>query len=159
LAEINDRILRFLRFLRNKYLWHPTEENSNNQYMRDATIRLLHHFNSDALEENTPLGIINTSYVEDKGRIFAVCLREKKTGNSRIEKMDAVFFVVLHELSHIANAGWGHEYDFWQQFKHLVKEASDAGLYRIVDYRSNPIDYCGLEISYNPYYDKSIYFQ
>jgi hypothetical protein len=155
LAEINERIIKFLRFLRNKYLWAP-DANNKSEYMRGATIRLLHHFNSDALQENTPLGIINTSYVEDKGRIFAVCLREKKSGKSHLERSDAVFFVTLHELAHIANSGWGHEYDFWQQFKHLVKEAQEAGLYNIIDYDKEPIEYCGLSITYNPYYDNSV---
>ena len=158
LADINEKILRFLRFLRKKYLWEPDEVDKNNIYMRDATIRLLHHFNSDALQENTPLGLINTSYVEDKGRIFSVCLREKKTGNLGLEKRDGVFFVILHELAHIANAGWGHEYDFWQQFKHLVKDASEAGIYDIIDYNKTPIEYCGLKITYNPFHDDSVYY-
>ena len=42
---------------------------------------LLKNYNPNNLKENVPMSKINTSYVEDKGKIFAVCLREKFSGN------------------------------------------------------------------------------
>jgi hypothetical protein len=152
LALINIKLLNFMRYLRNKYIWNK----NNNEYRTKLVKRLLKLFNQDNLIENAPEGVVNTSYVEDKGKIFAVCLRERKTGKYLFQDMDTLFFVALHELSHIANVKWDHGPEYWHDFKIILEEAFQSGLYTPVDYSLNNVNYCGINVTYNPFFDNSI---
>ena len=62
-------------------------------------------------------------------------------------------FVAIHELSHVASESIGHNKEFWDNFKFLLKEATDAGVYKMVDYSSNNTEYCGMTITDNPYFN------
>jgi hypothetical protein len=152
LALVNIKLIAFLRYLRHKYIWN----NNFNEYRTNLVKRLLKLYNQDNLIENAPEGLINTSYVENKGKIFALCLREKKTGKYLFQDMDTLFFVALHELSHIANTKWDHGIEFWHDFKIILEEATESGIYIPIDYSKNNVNYCGLNVSYNPFYDNSI---
>jgi hypothetical protein len=176
LARVNARIIEFLRYLRAKYLWAdspnmsagahsttgetpPTDRFLHSvayAYKKKVALRLLEMYNPDNLIENVPAGIVNTSYVEDKGKIFALCLRERMSGQNLIENAQTLFFVTLHELSHIANESFGHDRDFWFDFKVLLHEAHAAKIYQPIDYAVHPVYYCGLQITYNPYYDDEL---
>jgi hypothetical protein len=155
LAKINKKIIDFLRYLRTKYIWCDYPENVD-PYLRNVATRLLTLYSPDSIIENVPVGTVNTSYVEDKGKVFALCLREKRSGKNDFENDDIVFFVTLHELTHIANESWGHDRSFWRDFKVLLHEAEKGGFYHPVNYQNNPGDYCGLHVDYNPYYDSNI---
>ena len=151
LAATNKKIIKFLRYLREKYIWSCPDGTS--PVRRHMVERLLTLYDPDSMIENAPIDTINTSYVEDKGKVFALCLREKASGRDEFERADILFFVTLHELSHISNATYGHEPEFWQDFKILLQEAEQAGLYKPVDFRREPASYCGLDLNYNPYFD------
>ena len=62
-------------------------------------------------------------------------------------------FVALHELSHIATESIGHNKEFWDNFKFILKEAQEAGLYKMVDYSKDNKEYCGMTITDNPYFE------
>jgi hypothetical protein len=47
----------------------------------------------------------------------------------------------------------GHKQEFWQNFKFLLENAKQAGIYDPIDYKKNPQEYCGMTINDNPYYD------
>ena len=152
LALINIKLIELLRYLRKKYIWNDNP----NKYRTEMVKRLLTLYNQDNLIENAPEGLVNTSYVEDKGSVFAVCLREKNTGRNLFEHFNTLIFVALHEISHIANKTWTHGNEFWHDFKIILEEAVEIGLYTPIDYKLHPVTYCGLTVSYNPYFDKSI---
>jgi hypothetical protein len=152
LAIINKKLIEFLRYLRNKYIWN----NNPNKYRTFLVERLLSLYNQDNLIENAPDGIVNTSYVEDKGKIFAICLREKTTGRYLFEDIETLLFVALHELSHIANITWKHGNEYWHDFKIILEEAVASGIYNPVNYKKNNVNYCGLNITYNPYFDEGL---
>ena len=63
-------------------------------------------------------------------------------------------FVALHELSHLATKSIGHNSDFWNNFKFLIKEASENNLYVIENYTIKNKTYCGVKIKSNPYFEK-----
>jgi hypothetical protein len=138
-----------MRHLRKKYIWND----SGNQHGKEIVEYLLSNYNPDAIIENAPINDVNTSYVDDKGKVFALCLREKESGDNNFHSMDLLKFVVLHEMTHMATESFGHELDFWVHFKFLLKEAKDAKLYNPIDYRKYPIVYCSLKVAYNPYFD------
>lgn len=83
-----------------------------------------------------------TGYTINKGDTVGLCLEEDE---------NSLFFVTLHELSHIITKEYGHPPEFWNNFKFLVKKAVDIGLYNYRDYNTSPINYCDRTISYTPY--------
>ena len=72
---------------------------------------------------------------------------------SKLIDINTLSFVSLHELSHIATESIGHNQDFWQNFKWILQNAKEAGIYSPVDYKKYPQEYCGMTINDNPYYD------
>jgi len=40
----------------------------------------------------------------------------------------------------------GHNAEFYQNFRFLLQEAVQEGLYQPVDYMANPVNYCGIII-------------
>lgn len=151
LAEINKFIVEYLRYLRKKYIW----EKKGTAYRQEMVRLLLAQYSVDALLENNPRDSNNTSYVEDKGRIFAVCLREKQSGQNRLHNFSLLQYVVLHELAHLSMEEYGHNDKFWTNFKLLLEDANDSGAYKPVDYKRNPVNYCHLDITYSPFFDDS----
>ena len=67
--------------------------------------------------------------------------------------LNTLTFVAIHELSHIMTKSEGHKQEFWQNFKFLLENAKDAGIYEAKDYKNEPQDYCGMKITDNPLYD------
>jgi hypothetical protein len=74
LAYLNLFAIKLMRHLRQKYLWN----NSNVSFADQRMVKnLLLNYNPDSIVENNPNSNVNTSYIEDKGKVFAMCLREK----------------------------------------------------------------------------------
>lgn len=149
LAEINRKNSRLISYMVAKYPAPGTHGNL-------LATRLQARYKSDRLVENDPVDKNNTSYTEDKGEKIAFCLREKVTGNNRLHDHSILEFVDLHELAHIASEGYGHDDEFWSNFAFLLREAKAAGIHTPKDYGRYPVNYCGLDVGYNPYYDASL---
>ena len=152
LAKLNLFCIKIMKHLRKKYI---RSYNSNEEAIRLVKF-LLQNYNPDGIIENAPSGNINTSYVDDKGKEFAICLREKISGKHKFHLFEELQFVVLHEMSHMANVNFGHNQDFWEVFKFILQEAALTGLYIPINYEKYPLNYCSLEVTHNPYFDKSI---
>lgn len=114
--------------------------------------RLNRKYNPETLVENDPTDTKNTAYTEDKGRLIALCLRDRHSGEKKIHNDDIINFVSMHELAHVASVGYGHGPEFWSNFKHILKEAKDIG-YKPKDYNKEPEEYCGLIVTSNPYFN------
>jgi hypothetical protein len=87
------------------------------------------------------------------------CLRNKTPnakGEHEFHEINLIMFVVLHEMTHIMNDRWGHKLQFWAMFKFVLENAIECGIYSPIDYRKNPEKYCGMDITYNPYFDLKI---
>ena len=110
--------------------------------------RLIEGFNPNKIVETLPTSE-HTAYSENKGEKIAFCL-EKNKGKSQLIDSNTLYFVSLHEMAHIATESVGHTEEFWSNFKMLLKEAVDAGLYDPVDYSKNPEPYCGMTLSDSP---------
>ena len=110
--------------------------------------RLIQGFNPNKIVETLPTSE-HTAYSENKGEKIAFCL-EKNKGKPQLIDSNTLYFVSLHEMAHIATESVGHTEEFWSNFKMLLKEAVDAGLYDPVDYSKNPEPYCGMTLSDSP---------
>ncbi len=118
----------------------------------DERVRLLvENFDPKRVSETLPTSEF-TAYSENKGEKIAFCLNKKKEGGKLID-LNTLTFVAIHELAHVMTKEEGHKLVFWQNFKFLLENAKEAGIYHPVNYKQNPTEYCGMQITDNPYYD------
>lgn len=175
LSDANNDLINFLRYLKNKYLVYRRKADGAIIKMSDVmdgddltqyelvqpanlvqiVRRICTKYNPEVLIENRPSNGKDTSYTIDKGRKMYVCLRDAKT--HKLHDKSLLLFVMLHELSHIGNSSWGHRVtDFWPTFKFILHEATIFGIVSSVDYSKQPVDYCGMRVSYSPLYDPTL---
>lgn len=118
---------------------------------RDNVKRMVKNFNPKKINETLPTST-HTAYSENKGEKMAFCVTKKKNGTKLIDE-NTLTFVAVHELAHVATKSIGHKDEFWNNFKFLLQEASKIGIYKPVDYKKKPQEYCGMDITDNPYFD------
>ena len=139
LADVTQKMKDTVDFIKQK---HPEDP---------RTKRLVDGFNPKKISETLPTSEL-TAFSENKGEKIAFCLNKSKNGTKLID-INTLTFVALHELSHIATESVGHKQEFWQNFKWILENAKEAGIYSPVDYKKYPEEYCGMTINDNPYYD------
>ena len=134
--------------MRMKKLVNHCNKNKRGQENVD---RLVKGYNPQKIYETLPTSQY-TAYSENKGEKLAFCLDTEKQEGKLID-MNTLTFVALHELAHIATLSVGHTEEFWDNFKFLLGEAKDIGIYNPINYKTNPVRYCGMTIDDNPYYE------
>ncbi len=139
LAKINTKMNTLVEHVKEKY---PDRENVK---------RLVKGYNPKKISETLPTSEY-TAYSENKGEKIAFCLNTEKRNGKLIDE-NTLMFVATHELSHVATKSIGHTEEFWNNFKFLLKEADEIGVYKPEDYKKNSRRYCGTDIVDNPYYD------
>ncbi len=112
--------------------------------------RFLARFSPDVFSEND-MASQDTSYSENKGQKIVVCLRDKKNAPKYplIDK-NTVMFVMLHEMAHLMTETIGHTQEFWGNFKRILGDGVQIGIYHPVNYAHSPVDYCGMKITDSP---------
>lgn len=165
---VNQKTMEFLRFLKAKYRIDETDDIiEREKHMHTMLVQhpgdiykiidsLLNNYNPEVIYENDPQGGGATSYTIGKGNKLYLCVRDKEDPNKIIDH-NTLMFVMLHEISHMANYnGWGHGRDFWEVFCFILHESILAGVYTPIDYKNYPVNYCGLRIDYQPLYDTGL---
>lgn len=140
LANITVKMKKLVAFVDEKY---PDKLNIR---------RLVKKFNPNKIMETLPTSEY-TAYSENKGKKIAFCLNKEKHNNNNLIDENTLMFVAIHEMSHIATETIGHNKEFWDNFKFLLEEAKEAGIYKIVDYSAYNEEYCGMTITDNPYFN------
>lgn len=141
LAKLHDNMHAFTMQLKAKYPKDP------------RVSRLVKGFNNVKIEETTEEpGDDNTSYTINKGELMALCLRDNSKERN-FHDYNSLSFVIIHEMAHIASVSEGHNYEFIENFKFLLREAVNMGYYTPIDYSKSPFLYCGkIKVTNNPYY-------
>lgn len=139
LARVTTKLKKLVKHMKGTY---PTRDNVN---------RMVENFNPKKIYETLPTST-HTAYSENKGEKMAFCVTKKKNGTKLIDE-NTLTFVAIHELAHIATKSIGHKEEFWNNFKFLLEEAQKIGIYNPIDYKNKPQEYCGMNITDNPYYD------
>lgn len=116
------------------------------------TLQLNKNFNPDKIKETLPTSEY-TAYSENKGEQLALCLNKSKNNNDDLIDENTLFFVALHELTHVGTATVGHDEIFWKNFKFILQQAVKFDLYHPEDYKKNKTSYCGMKLTDNPYFD------
>ena len=119
---------------------------------RENVNRLVENFNPTTIKETLPTSEY-TAYSENKGEKLAFCLNEDKHDNDNLIDANTLTFVAIHELAHVMSSTVGHNDEFWNNFKFLLEHAVELGIYEPVDYKKKPQNYCGMDITDNPFYD------
>lgn len=141
LQKLNDFGLNLMDQMQKKY-----KNNANSMVLID---RLLNKYDPDKLEENDPIFEFKHKAYTLNFEKIAICLRKK---NGEFYDYNTLQFVFLHELSHIASLDREHSDHFWTVFKFILYCAVQLTDYVPVDYSTSPINYCGIDVSHNPYY-------
>ncbi len=87
-----------------------------------------------------------TSYSINKGEQIVFCLRSNKNKN-RIHDINLIMYVALHEMGHVASPEYGHTKLFKEIFAFLTQIAIELNIYKKMEFKQNPTEYCGLTIS------------
>ena len=141
LANVNVKCKKLVDYMNEKYGYD------------DNVQRLVNGYNPKRIMETLPTSEY-TAFSENKGEKLAFCLNKKREGVSNMIDEHTLMFVALHDLSHIATRSIGHKTVFWDNFIFLLQNAKECGVHLPEDYKKKPIEYCGMEIKDNPYYDK-----
>jgi hypothetical protein len=139
LANVTKKCKTLVLFVKEKY---PD---------REDVARLVKGFKPEKICETLPTSKL-TAYSENKGQKIAFCLNKKKNEKELID-MNTLTFVAIHELSHVMTKSIGHKQEFWENFKFLLENAKEINVYNPVDYKKSPQEYCGMQITDNPFYD------
>ena len=121
----------------------------NNIFPNDIRVlRLNKNYNEDKISEGAD-NAKYTSYSVNKGEKIVLCLRSKNEQKSLVD-LNTMMFVVLHEIAHIVTKSVGHTEEFWDNFKWILEESVNIGIYESQDFNNKPVEYCGIEITDNP---------
>lgn len=112
------------------------------------TKRLIENFRPDQIKEGSE-NTKYTSYSINKGEQIVFCLRAKDTSKQLVD-LNTMVFVALHELGHIATESVGHNKDFWDNFKWILRIAVKEKIYVFQDFNKEPKGYCGIQITDQP---------
>jgi len=133
IAQIRQKLVLIVDHLIKSY---PNEK---------RTIMMKQNFRPDRIKE----GIDDpnyTSYSINKGEQIVLCLRT----NNKLMDINTMMFVVLHELAHICTESIGHTPEFWTNFKWILEESINIGIYKKQDFKLNNVEYCGMTITDSP---------
>ncbi len=138
LGRVNRKLIKIVEYM-------------DNNVDSDEARRLVKNFNPDVLSESLS-DSSHTSYSVNKGEKIVFCLRSKD-GKETIVDDNTMTFVAIHELAHLMTKSIGHNQDFWDNMKELLKVAIELGLYQKQDFKNNPVMYCGTKITDTPLKD------
>jgi hypothetical protein len=136
LANIKIYMIKLINYLKENINKFP----DNMTYIKNLVSRT-----KEIYIMETPSDENYTSYTVNKGEKIYFCLRAKVINT--IHDMNTLLYVVIHEMAHIACPEYGHTPLFYTVFKFLLKVAVEIGIYKSIDYRINPQNYCGMTIN------------
>jgi len=114
----------------------------------NRTKQIVMNFRPEKISEGTDREEY-TSYAVNKGESIVFCLRQKD-GNRDLLDLNTMMFVALHELTHIGTESIGHTPEFWSNFKWILHNSIDIGIYTQQDFKTKPKKYCGIMIESSP---------
>ena len=109
----------------------------------DAVLKLFTNFDPSRVSEGS-IETGYTSYSVNKGEKIILCIRQRN--NAFVDK-NILLYVAIHELGHIMTTEVGHTAMFWSNFRFLLQQAIEIGIYDKMDFDNDPEDYCGIKIA------------
>jgi hypothetical protein len=105
----------------------------------------LRNYNKDSLREN--IWDIDTTYTINKGQEITFCLTPRDDKYPKeVYPHNLLMYVAIHELAHVVSISTGHNEEFKRNFDDLLKHSVDAGVYKDINFKKTPKEYCGIYI-------------
>ena len=123
--------------IKNRYnqLIHVLTKNYNDNIFVE---RLLNHKNPKFVLIKNP-STQGFGYNINKGEEIGLCMLNYKTGLPN--KIDDIFYILLHELAHIMTISYTHDEEFYANFHFLCTVASENNIFVLNDYKNNPSEF------------------
>lgn len=138
IATLRAKLVKFID-------WYKSDPSA----MSDPRVKIMvERFNPNNFVEND-IDSSTTSYSENKGEKIVVCIRDKRPPYPFVDE-NTVTFVLLHEMAHLMSTTIGHTPEFWANFKRILHDAVQCGIYTSVNYTRSPVEYCGMTITDSP---------
>ena len=138
LADIHNNMILLVDYL---YKHKDDKFKENKEYI----YQLKKKIDGIIISENND-GNNNTSYSINKGEQIVFCIRSKKNID-KLHNINLLMYVTIHELAHVACPEYGHTPLFKDIFYFLIKAAIEINIYKKVDFKNNPLEYCGIIIN------------
>ncbi len=132
LARVNEKAVNFI----NRLVQEGDPEH------KGAVMRLKSRYRPDRLSEGR-IDRRYSSYTINKGEEMVLCMRSRDEKDNLYDD-NLVFYVVLHELAHVASVTEDHREEFHVNFRYLLRKASEWGLFTKQTHR---FDYCGVDVN------------
>ncbi len=113
-----------------------TQQHHTNHYVQ----RLINKRQSNNIVLVTDPSKQGFGYNINKGEEIGVCMINYKTGS--VNKLDDIFYVLLHELAHVMTFSYSHDTEFHSNFHFLQQVAIENNIFTLTDYKSNPSEFC-----------------
>lgn len=156
LYKIDNNILDLINKMTKKY--HTMDPNISPvkyKIIKNIIYKLQKNYTSHSIKENFPSESgKDVSFNINKGEHISLCLRDFTNPNTFHEFND-IMFVAIHELAHSTAVSYQHTDEFWYNFRILLENAIEFGIYKFRNYHTNPVNYCSMEITYTPLIDNS----
>ena len=144
--EVANTLAR-LRNKIDKLVSHMTRRFPDDRNVKLLKERIVDNFDENNIIENAPNGQY-TSYSLNKGEKLYFCVRQ--ADNTMVDD-NTLMFVALHEMAHLMTENIdNHNDEFWAHMRELISNAIELGLYRYQNYRTSPMEYCGINIKNTP---------
>jgi hypothetical protein len=153
LYVVDDNLIKLINHITKKYYANDSLPNYKKKHIHNVIYKLQKNYKSHTLKENFPEKPgIDVSFNINKGDHISLCLRDFIKPDV-FHDINDILFVAIHELAHSCSKSYGHDDEFWYNFRFLLEEAVDMKIIQNKDYAKYPVNYCSMKITYNPIFD------
>jgi len=150
LAKVKKNIFDLTNHLYDKINDPKTSNLERYKTNRPYIMLLKERIQNVVIKESTE-NTVYTSYTVYKGEQIIFCIRSKDISKmiktNDMHDLNLIMYVALHEISHVACPEKDHTPLFKRIFRFICEEAINIGMYDRIDYRLNPVEYCGMIIN------------
>jgi len=156
LYKVDNNLLTLINHITKKYYNNKTNlSDEKYKIIKNITYKLQKNYKSHSLKENFPVTAgKDVSFNINKGDHISLCLRDF-TNPKSFHEFNDIMFVAIHELAHSCSKSYGHDDEFLYNFRFLLENAIEIGIYKNIDYYKYPVNYCSMQITYNPIFDRT----
>jgi hypothetical protein len=150
LATIKKNIYKITDYMVEKVNNKPTAEQPRYIKFRPYIHQLESKIKNVIIKESSENSVY-TSYSINKGEEIVFCIRtkaiDKVITSSDIHDINLIMYVALHEISHVACPEFNHTPLFKEIFNFICTEAVELGIYKKIEFNTQPTEYCGMVIT------------
>lgn len=143
LATVRNNIFAVTNYMNNGLLNPDERYKKNKPYITQLNEKIQNVVIRESSDNS-----VYTSYTVNKGETIVFCIRSKLISRANeLHDLNLIMYVALHEISHVACPEYNHTPLFKEIFKFICEEAIKMGIYKKIDFDTEPKEYCGMNIT------------